>query len=85
MPNQDRDDSSAARLHGAVWRKSSFSGQHACVEVANLDGGEVAVRHSRHPGGPALVFTPAEWTAFVAGVQHGEFGPPTDGSARGTV
>jgi hypothetical protein len=39
-----------------------------------LDGGEVAVRHSRQPAGPALVFTPDEWSAFLEGAWHGEFG-----------
>lgn len=74
MPNDDRRDWSAGRIEGAVWRKSSFSGQNACVEVANLDGGEIAVRNSRHPAGPALVFTPDEWSAFLSGALHGEFG-----------
>jgi Domain of unknown function (DUF397) len=64
----------AQQLDGAQWHKSTFSGQHACVEVAILDGGEVAVRHSRQPAGPALVFTPEEWSAFLQGAWHGEFG-----------
>jgi hypothetical protein len=63
----------AHEIDGAQWRKSSFSG-HNCVEVAMLDGGDVAVRHSRRPGGPALVFTPDEWSAFLQGAWHGEFG-----------
>ena len=64
----------AQQIDGADWRKSSFSGQHNCVEVAKLDGGEVAVRHSRQPAGPALVFTADEWSAFLQGAWHGEFG-----------
>jgi hypothetical protein len=43
------------------------------VEVAFV-GGQVAVRDSKNPTGPALVFTAAEWTAFVGGVTAGEFG-----------
>jgi hypothetical protein len=74
MTNEDRIVVPASQLTGAVWRKSSFSGQHQCVEVANLGSGEVAVRHSRQPTGPALVFTPNEWTAFLQGAAHGEFG-----------
>lgn len=31
--------------------------------VAHLDSGVVAVRDSKNPAGPALVFTPAEWDA----------------------
>jgi hypothetical protein len=74
MQHEDRNGLSAALLPGAVWRKSSFSGhQGNCIEVAELESGEVAVRNSRFPTGPALVFTPAEWTAFVGGVEQGEF------------
>lgn len=58
----------------AMWRKSSFSNsQAACVEVADLDSGGRAVRDSKNPHGPALVFTAAEWVAFTAGVRAGEF------------
>jgi hypothetical protein len=64
----------AQQIEGADWRKSSFSGQHNCVEVAMLDGGDVALRHSRQPAGPALVFTADEWSAFLQGAWHGEFG-----------
>jgi hypothetical protein len=76
MPNEDLSGWSAGRLRAAAWRKSSFSGQNACVEVATLETGDVAVRHSRHPCGPALVFTAAEWSAFLTGAQHGEFAVP---------
>ena len=63
-------------LSRAVWFKSSFSnGQGgACVEVAANLPGIVAVRHSKDPDGPKLVFTAGEWKAFVAGVAAGEFG-----------
>jgi hypothetical protein len=44
------------------------------VEVAFLGDGQVAVRNSRHASGPALVFTAAEWDAFVGGARDGEFG-----------
>jgi len=33
----------------------------------------VAVRDSRNPTGPALVFTTAEWAVFVGGVRDGDF------------
>ena len=63
----------APELAGAVWRKSSRSnGQGQCVEVAQL-GTTVAVRDSKHPSGAVLVFTPAEWAAFIAGANAGEF------------
>jgi len=54
-------------LTGARWFKSSKSaGTKDCVEVAHLDGA-VGVRDSKNPTGPALVFTPEEWTAFLRG------------------
>lgn len=60
-------------LSGAKWFKSSRSGDKAdCVEIAHLADGKVGVRDSKNPTGPALVFTPTEWTAFVAGVSSGE-------------
>jgi len=59
------------------WIKSSYSGPTGnCVEVALLADGGVAVRNSRDTGGPALVFTGAEWEAFLRGAQAGEFGQP---------
>ncbi|MET9285557.1 MULTISPECIES: DUF397 domain-containing protein [Nocardia] len=64
-------------LSGARWFKSSrSSGGKECVEVAFLDGGQVGVRDSKNPTGPALVFTPGEWDAFTAGVNDGEFKRP---------
>ncbi|NES16937.1 MULTISPECIES: DUF397 domain-containing protein [Micromonospora] len=53
-------------LTGAAWRKSTRSGaQGNCVEVADNLPGVVAVRDSKDPQGPALTFTPEEWSAFV--------------------
>ena len=64
----------ASLLHVAVWRKSSYSSPSGnCVEAAMLADG-VAVRNSRFPDGPALIFTEAEWDAFVRGIKAGDFG-----------
>jgi Domain of unknown function (DUF397) len=67
----------ATDLGDVTWHKSRRSGPTGgnCVEVAFLAGGQVAVRNSRHPSGPALVFTPGEWLAFVGGAADGDFGP----------
>ncbi|WP_227983420.1 DUF397 domain-containing protein [Nocardia spumae] len=60
-------------LSGARWFKSSFSGASKdCVEIAYLDAG-VGVRDSKNPTGPALVFTPSEWSTFTADVTQGNF------------
>jgi Domain of unknown function (DUF397) len=65
-------------LAGLSWVKSRRSGPTGgnCVEVAFLPGDQIAMRNSRHPEGPALVFTRAEWDAFLGGAQDGEFGSP---------
>ncbi|MEU6830274.1 DUF397 domain-containing protein [Nocardia beijingensis] len=56
-------------LSGAKWFKSVHSGEaDACVEVAWLAAGNVGVRDSKDPSGPALVFTPDQWNAFTASV-----------------
>ena len=62
----------ADRLQVA-WTKSSWSNPDGnCVEVATLPDGDIAVRNSRDPQGPALVYTPAEITAFVRGAKTGD-------------
>ncbi|WP_431905465.1 DUF397 domain-containing protein [Micromonospora carbonacea] len=57
-------------LIGARWRKSTRSSSNggACVEVADNLPGVVGVRDSKDPSGPALVFGPVAWRAFVAHV-----------------
>ncbi|HEY1639341.1 MAG TPA: DUF397 domain-containing protein [Streptosporangiaceae bacterium] len=61
-------------LSSAEWRKAKASGTSGnCVEVARNLPGIVAVRDSKDRQGPALVFRPADWAAFTAGVRAGEF------------
>ena len=57
-----------------VWRKATASNvQGQCVELAALANGEIAVRNSRFPAGPTIVYTRAEIAAFLDGVRKGEF------------
>jgi len=64
----------ATELADVTWQKSQYSNPNgACVEVAVLADGGIAVRNSRFPSGPALVYTRAEIAAFLAGAKDGEF------------
>lgn len=64
----------AQELSAATWRKSRRSNPSGnCVELARLQSGEVAVRNSRHPSGPTLIYTPAEIEAFIGGAKDGDF------------
>ena len=72
--------------HGELtWVRSprSSSGQPECVEVARLPDGGVAIRNSREPDAPPLVYTPSEWEAFVAGIKDGSFDGIIRASRRG--
>lgn len=55
-----------------AWRKSSFCGSNACVEVTR-DGADYLMRDGKNPGQPAKRFTKAEWVAFLDGIQAGDF------------
>ena len=69
------------------WRKSSFSFSNSnCVEVT-ADAGCVLVRNSRQPSGLKLVFTPDEFSAFLAGAKAGDFDhiAPADWPDRGAA
>ena len=60
-------------LSRAQWRKSRRSGGNgACVEVAQLRT-LIAVRDSKDPDGPKLVFPAADWRAFTDAVKAGRF------------
>lgn len=72
--NQSVNGMSAAKLVGVTWKKSHHSNPTgSCVEMAQLPGGDVAVRNSRYPDGPALIYTPAEIKALILGAKDGDF------------
>jgi len=73
-----RNGIDASTLTGATWIRSRRSGPTGgnCVEIAFLADGQIAMRNSRHPQGPALIFTRSEWDAFLGGAKDGEFGRP---------
>ncbi|MFY1634782.1 DUF397 domain-containing protein [Solwaraspora sp. WMMB335] len=62
-------------LPALAWQKSGRSNPSGnCVELAPLPGGTgVAMRNSRHPDGPALIYTLAEIEAFILGARDGDF------------
>jgi hypothetical protein len=70
----------SADLPAVAWHISTRSGDTGgnCVEAGPVsDGsGRVAVRHSRHPDAATIVYTRAEWDAFLAGAKDGEFDFP---------
>jgi hypothetical protein len=64
----------ATELGDVRWLKSWHSNPNGeCVELAALPGGEIAMRNSRFPTGPVLLYTQAEITAFLAGAKDGAF------------
>ena len=68
-----------ADLIGAIWRKSTRSGNGGsdCVEVAKNLPSIVGVRDTKDDGtGPILTFPHASWAAFVTGVKDGQFDLP---------
>ncbi|UQA96787.1 DUF397 domain-containing protein [Streptomyces halobius] len=57
-------------LTHAEWQSSSQG--VGDVQIAFVEG-YIAMRNRRSPEIPALIFTPAEWHAFVLGAREGEF------------
>jgi hypothetical protein len=65
----------AGALPPLTWQKSRRSNPSGnCVEMAELPGGAgIAVRNSRDPEGPALIYTSDEIAAFIEGARDGDF------------
>ncbi|MFJ3903824.1 DUF397 domain-containing protein [Streptomyces sp. NPDC090025] len=57
-------------LSGADWRSGSQG--VGDVQIAFVEG-FIAMRNARRPQAPSIVFTPAEWRAFVVNAREGEF------------
>ncbi|MCX3062844.1 DUF397 domain-containing protein [Streptomyces beihaiensis] len=57
-------------LTNAEWRSGTKG--RGDVEIAFVEG-FIAMRNGTRPHGPSLIFTPAEWGAFVLGAREGEF------------
>jgi hypothetical protein len=69
-----RNGMPASQLTGILWHKSTFSNPDgSCVEIAMLNEQTIAIRNSRDPHGPALIYASAEITAFLHGAKRGEF------------
>jgi hypothetical protein len=58
------------------WITSRACNNSACVQVAYLSDGLVALRDSKNIAKQAHVFDSQEWAAFIAGVKAGDFDPP---------
>ena len=61
----------AGELGDLEWRLAGPAGSG--VELAKLPDGQIAVRNSADPGGPALIYTRAEIEALIGGAQDGDF------------
>ncbi|MCT9076085.1 DUF397 domain-containing protein [Streptomyces fulvoviolaceus] len=71
MSAMPRNVPSSTDLHGVRWLRSSYStGANNCVETARPSSGPaaglLAVRDSKNPTGPALLFSPESWAGFTA-------------------
>lgn len=56
------------------WRKSSYSHDNGCIELADLGDGIVGVRDSKlGDDSPVLRFNETEIAAWIKGTKAGEF------------
>ncbi|MEU2064024.1 DUF397 domain-containing protein [Streptomyces sp. NPDC013455] len=65
-----RNVTASTDLHDVRWLRSSYStGANNCVEAARPrsgpGAGALAVRDSKNPAGPALLFSAESWTGFI--------------------
>ncbi|MET9438590.1 DUF397 domain-containing protein [Streptomyces sp. NPDC006551] len=57
-------------LSNADWRSGSQGAGD--VQIAFVEG-FIAMRNGGRPEAPSLIFSPAEWRAFVVNAREGEF------------
>jgi Domain of unknown function (DUF397) len=69
--NVEDQDPTAPRW--SAFRKSSFSANGGCVEVSMSTAGDVLLKDSKLTESPVLHFSQREWTAFLAGLDAGDF------------
>ncbi|QDN54257.1 DUF397 domain-containing protein [Streptomyces sp. S1D4-20] len=62
-----------SELGAGQWRKP-WSGSNGgnCVEAKKLSNGEVALRQSTDPDGPALICSPQAINDFIAAAKNGK-------------
>ena len=71
LPRNVPSSTDPHHLPGVRWLRSSYStGANNCVETARPSAGPgaglFAVRDSKDPAGPALLFSPESWSGFTA-------------------
>lgn len=72
-PNTGKIILSDAERADLTWVKAQYSGSNGqCVEIASA-AGRVAIRDSKDPDGPILLYTTGEFKAFLHGARSGEF------------
>jgi hypothetical protein len=58
-----------------TWRKSSFSQNGNCIELAS-DKKSIFVRDSKDHSGNILGFRPTDWSIFIARIKSAEHSSP---------
>ena len=58
-------------ISALAWFKSSKSSANGqCTMCARLRDGGMAVKDSKHPASPVLLFTAAQWRAFTQDIKR---------------
>jgi hypothetical protein len=64
---------SVSERESLAWLKAhSSTANGQCIEIASAVG-NIAIRDSKDPDGPILVYTSSEFRAFLDGARNGEF------------